>query len=297
MSNLDHPVGEEDIREARDAGDENTGSADATGEQVNGAVPTSVVTGGLPSEVSDSRRTGRLAKAATPSAHRRSRAHARGRAVRGARNRTALSAAARSTITESQRSGERVARQRARILDAAERCFIEHGFHAASMAHIASTAGMSAGLIYRYFAGKNQIVQAIIERHLETDGCPAMSRLNSRDDFCAEALEMFERWRRRDDPQMNAALMLELTAEAARDPEILRITRAKDQAVMQRLALAVQRAALEQGVRLTPAAAQMRSVVLQCLVEGLACRAVRDPELSARQLKPLVAKVIAALMS
>jgi hypothetical protein len=96
---------------------------------------------------------------------------------------------------------------------------------------------------------------------------------------------------------MNAALMLELTAEAARDPEILRITLAKDQAVMQSLARAVQRMALEQGTRLTQGAAQMRSVVLQCLVEGLACRAVRDPQLSARQLKPLVAKVVAALMS
>ncbi len=124
-----------------------------------------------------------------------------------------------------------------------------------------------------------------------------MARLNTQEDFCAEALKLFERWRRRDDPHMNAALMLELTAEAARDPEILRITRAKDQAIMQSLALAVQRAALEQGVRLTPAAAQMRSVVLQCLIEGLACRAVRHPELSARQLKPLVAKVFAALMS
>jgi AcrR family transcriptional regulator len=211
--------------------------------------------------------------------------------------RAATVTAPRTARSRPKANAERIARQRERILDAAERCFIEHGFHAASMAHIAATAAMSAGLIYRYFAGKNQIVQAIIERHLETDGCPSMARLTSQQDFCTETLKLFERWRRRDDPHMNAALMLELTAEAARDPEILRITRAKDQAIMKSLALAVQRAALEQGVRLTPAAAQLRSVVLQCLVEGLACRAVRHPELSASQLKPLVAKVFAALMS
>jgi len=35
---------------------------------------------------------------------------------------------------------------------------------------------------------------------------------------------------------------------------------------------------------------------MQCLVEGLACRAVRDPELSAKQLEPVLSKVIAALM-
>ena len=56
----------------------------------------------------------------------------------------------------------RAARQRERILEAAEKCFIESGFHAASMAHIADTAGISAGLIYRYFESKSAIVRAII---------------------------------------------------------------------------------------------------------------------------------------
>jgi AcrR family transcriptional regulator len=193
-------------------------------------------------------------------------------------------------------TASRAAQQRARILDAAERCFIERGFHAASMAHIAATAGMSPGLIYRYFSAKTEIVRAIVERHLETDGCPAMRRLNRRDDFCVETLHMLERWRRRDDPSMNAALMLELTTEAARDPEIARIVRDKDQKVSHDLTLAVQRAAREQGVRLSAPAAYMRAVLLQCLVEGLACRVVRDPELSAKGLKPLLSRVMAALM-
>ena len=38
-------------------------------------------------------------------------------------------------------------RQRQRILDAAEKCFIESGFHAATMAHIATTADISPGLM------------------------------------------------------------------------------------------------------------------------------------------------------
>ena len=43
--------------------------------------------------------------------------------------------------------------QRNRILDAAQKCFAERGFHGAGMALIADTAQMSPGLIYRYFAG------------------------------------------------------------------------------------------------------------------------------------------------
>ena len=39
------------------------------------------------------------------------------------------------------------------------------------MANIADTAQMSAGLMYRYFANKNAIVLAIIERQLEEKRC------------------------------------------------------------------------------------------------------------------------------
>ena len=191
---------------------------------------------------------------------------------------------------------DRATRQRARILDAAERCFIERGFHAASMAQIAATAGISPGLIYRYFSAKHKIVQAIVERHMDTDGCPAMHRLNAPEDFCTEALLMYERWRRRDDPSMNAAMMLDLTAEAARDPDIAQVVRDKDQIISNDLTLAVQRAARSQGVRLTASAAFARAVLLQSLIEGLAFRVVRDPTLSAETLRPLLSRIVGALM-
>src|ERR1700687_4738603 len=94
------------------------------------------------------------------------------------------------------------ARQRERILEAAEQCFIKSGFHAASMARIAQTAGISAGLIYRYFDSKGLIVKAIIERHVETDGSCAMDRLNSSEDVCTAMLDLFECWQRGDaDPE------------------------------------------------------------------------------------------------
>src|ERR1700722_11909389 len=115
------------------------------------------------------------------------------------------------------------ARQRERILQAAEKCFIESGFHAASMAHIADTAGISAGLIYRYLDSTASIAQAITERHLETEGARVIDRLNSSEDVCAAMLDLFERWQRGDDPKMNAGLFLDLTAECTRDPQIARV--------------------------------------------------------------------------
>jgi AcrR family transcriptional regulator len=191
----------------------------------------------------------------------------------------------------------RAAKQRERILDAAEACFIRHGFHAASMAHIAQTAEMSAGLIYRYFDGKAAIVMAIIERHLESEHYKKIGQLHSAADVCRSILETFDAWRRREDPKMNPVLMIELAAESTRDPEIARAVRTKDRAFEPSITALVRRIASSRGVKLSLAAARSRSMVLQCLVEGLAMRVVRDPKLQRATLKPALEAVVAALMS
>jgi AcrR family transcriptional regulator len=189
------------------------------------------------------------------------------------------------------------ARQRERILDAAEKCFIESGFHAASMAHIAQTAEVSAGLIYRYFDSKAMIVTAIIERHLETDGSCAIDQLNSPEDVCDAMLDLFESWRRGDDPKMNAGLFLDLTAECTRDPEIARVVRHKDRVVGDGLAQVVRRIARARGVLLKPAEARERSELLRCLMEGLACRVARDPKLRRSTLKPMLERLVSVLLA
>jgi AcrR family transcriptional regulator len=191
----------------------------------------------------------------------------------------------------------RAARQRERILEAAEKCFIESGFHAASMAHIADTAGISAGLIYRYFDSKALIVKAIIERHLETDGTCAIDWLNSPEDVCDAMLDLFDSWQRGDDPKMNAGLFLDLTAECTRDPEIARVVREKDRLVGDGLAQVVRRIARTRGVTLKSAAARDRADLLQCLMEGLASRVVRDPKLRRSTLKPMLEKIMAVLLA
>ncbi len=191
----------------------------------------------------------------------------------------------------------RAAKQRERILDAAERCFIKHGFHAASMAHIAQTAEMSAGLIYRYFASKSAIVKAIIERHLESEHHQQICKLNTPEDISRSLLQIFDAWRRRDDPKLNATLMLELTAESTRDPEIARAVRTKDRTLGCSITEVVRRGARARGVKLSTAAARSRAVMLQCLIEGLAMRVVRDPKLKRATVKPALEAIIDALMS
>ena len=54
-------------------------------------------------------------------------------------------------------------RRRRQILDAARARFAERGFHGTSMDEIIATAGLSAGSVYRQFAGKDELVLAVID--------------------------------------------------------------------------------------------------------------------------------------
>src|SRR5213595_4067731 len=55
--------------------------------------------------------------------------------------------------------------RRTQILDAALVCFDKRGFHQASMHDISAEAGISVGLIYRYFANKEAVIAAMADRH------------------------------------------------------------------------------------------------------------------------------------
>jgi TetR/AcrR family transcriptional regulator, transcriptional repressor of aconitase len=54
------------------------------------------------------------------------------------------------------------AARRQQILDAAAACFARDGFHRTSMQDIVRASSVSAGLVYRYFASKDDIIAAIV---------------------------------------------------------------------------------------------------------------------------------------
>jgi AcrR family transcriptional regulator len=51
--------------------------------------------------------------------------------------------------------------KRKQILDAAIRVFADHGYHGARVGDIARDAGVAHGLLYHYFASKDEILQTI----------------------------------------------------------------------------------------------------------------------------------------
>lgn len=176
-------------------------------------------------------------------------------------------------------TSSRAQAQQARILCAAKSCFIEHGFHAASMATIADTAGMSAGLIYRYFDNKNAIILAIIEQQLSEKRADIAS-MKSAGDLRARIGELFSLWRSGDGRAMSPALFLEMSALAKRDPTIAEAVLAADATTREYFMQWMRSRAEAPVTPSTDADILARSLALQCLIEGLAVRAVREPNMA-----------------
>lgn len=181
--------------------------------------------------------------------------------------------------------------QRTRILDAARHCFIAHGFHAANMASIAREAGISQGLIYRYFESKREIVLEIIRQQLAQNHAE-LARIQVSSDFVDEISEGFGLWQQNDARVWNVALFCEITAEASRDPIIAAALRESESAERAVFVAWLKRRDKLAGRRATAAQLEQRAVLMQCVIEGLAIRAVREPGLGVRQVRAMLRKVL-----
>jgi TetR/AcrR family transcriptional regulator len=73
-------------------------------------------------------------------------------------------------VTQLASRGERrKARTESAILEAAERKFLQHGFHGTTVEEIAEAADVSVGSIYVHFQSKEGLYLALIERALEVE--------------------------------------------------------------------------------------------------------------------------------
>jgi TetR/AcrR family transcriptional regulator, transcriptional repressor of aconitase len=77
-------------------------------------------------------------------------------------------------ITEERREA-----RRQQILDAARACVLEHGLEAVSMEMIIDRSGLSTGAVYRYFKGKDDLLEAVVIETMSDIGAVAMPILAS----------------------------------------------------------------------------------------------------------------------
>ncbi len=123
--------------------------------------------------------------------------------------------------------------RRTRILDAAEACFVRHGFHRATMHDVAAEAGMSPGNLYRYFPSKDAIVAGLAERDRATVA-EDFSGIETAPDLMQAFAALAQR-HLAEAPAEKAVLCLEMWAEATRNPAMAAICRDFEREISARL--------------------------------------------------------------
>ncbi|WGM38543.1 TetR/AcrR family transcriptional regulator [Caulobacter sp. NIBR1757] len=182
--------------------------------------------------------------------------------------------------------------RRRQIQDAAAACFRRSGFHGASMQEIARTANLSVGQIYRYFENKEAIIEAIVEQDLadkrekfaefyETPGDMAEHMVEN----CAGAIDKF--WDRD-----RAALMLEVLAEAARNPRVAAILHRRDE---QEHEMTEQFRSRIRRQGWTEEETELRGELITMMFDGMASRSINS-NIDPARLSPVLKKVMGAIL-
>jgi AcrR family transcriptional regulator len=175
-------------------------------------------------------------------------------------------------VTPASRPNAEARRQQ--IVDAASACVRRAGFHGASMAEIAQAAGLSVGQIYRYFDNKEAIIAAIVARdmaemrdkfsELQNSGEPLLEAIIN---GCSQAVDDYYAPER-------SALILEVVAEAARNPRVAAIVQAADR---EERALGHDLIRQILPPHCSEAELAARGEVLSMLFDGMAVRGVNNP--------------------
>ena len=181
-------------------------------------------------------------------------------------------------------------KRRLQIIEAATACFVANGFHQTSMQQIAAETGLSMGLLYRYFASKEEIIDAAarIDRDALIAAVDAMPSQGRVIDGWVElviktVLELIE-------PSM-ARLVNEVLAEAGRNGRLLAELREHDRLLVAAIARTLHRQQRAAAIS-TQADVDACAVNLMVLIDGWVARHLMQPDISAARMERLIRSAV-----
>jgi len=169
------------------------------------------------------------------------------------------------------------------VVDAASACFRRNGFHGASIAEISKAAGMSAGHIYHFFANKEAIIAAIVNRHVEY-WIGLMDQMEASADPQGAIIDRLGKSVAERTETGFVGLWLEILAEAARNPHIGAVVQEADRRVCAKVLQLLQRACERRGLPVDLIDDGTVEVVM-ALFEGITNRTVLNPEFDRQALR------------
>jgi AcrR family transcriptional regulator len=184
-------------------------------------------------------------------------------------------------------SDAHLAARRRQILDAAAACFARDGFHRTSMQDIVRESGISAGLVYRYFEGKNDVIAAIVTEWHDQRQVFSSGPVDQR------AAAYLDYLRAVGDPATEPALRLgvQIWAEAMRNPRIRDLARRNVDDPRAAVAAALTTVPLAPGVEPDALAR-----VLIAIYQGLALHTTWDDNIDNEAYVSTVAAVLRAVV-
>jgi AcrR family transcriptional regulator len=184
--------------------------------------------------------------------------------------------------------------RRTEILDAAQRCFAQSGFHQASMQEICAEAGMSPGSLYRYFPSKEAIIAGISERN-RADAAESFNAVNEAPDFFT-GLAGLARHHLVERTAEEVGLCAEIMAESRRSPEIARLYQDIERDIKGRIAALLQRA-VDRGEIKPDLDVQNAATVLMVLGDGMSWRRAVDPNFDPEAILPMILHMVHCLLA
>ena len=176
--------------------------------------------------------------------------------------------------------------QRDKVLLAARKCFIRHGFHATGMAEISKACRMSVGNIYHYFPNKDAIVQAITDE-TRSRMLPVLRRLENHPKPVEGIIEIILFGVREFCRAADARLWIEIAAEAPRNRVIREVHLRFDREIRDVLKGLIQRA-IQGGQVSRRMDLEAVSLWLVALLDGAIARVSLEPGVDiARTLETL----------
>jgi AcrR family transcriptional regulator len=185
--------------------------------------------------------------------------------------------------------------RRVRILEAAERAFVRHGFHATTMQHVAEEAEMSAGNLYRYFPSKEAIVEGLCALDRE-ERVRAFAELLADHADIAKAVSAGLRKHVFGKTPEKARMIVEIWAEAGRNPRVTQMTHALDADVLDALGQLMD-AAKAAGVAAPAVDSRFAARFLLTFVTGIFKRIATEPDFDRETEFAMASGVVNALFA
>ena len=183
--------------------------------------------------------------------------------------------------------------KREEILAAAERCFARSGFHRATIAQICDEAGISPGHLYHYFASKEAIIGAIASAGLEYTKA-RFAEITEDQDPIRTLVSEFERLKALN--KTKSGVLIDVLAEAARDPQIGQILRDTSEE-MRRLLTEFLRRGQAHGQIDPDLDADMASAMLISMIDSLKTLSIRAPNIDPQRSADVLDEMITRFLS